>query len=305
MSGAVNVRWPTQRGVGAIERKRRRFGFLLTVPALVCYLILILYPFLSSVVLSFFKSTLMAPDPVYAGFDNFNRLFGDEAFGKAWLRTLVFVVLATSLTLALGLIWAIVLNQGFRGAKLLRAVTLLPWVMPSAVTAMLWAWLLHGQYGVLNAYLGRLDLIDEPIVWLASPIGAMAAIILAKAWLSTALVMTFFLAALQTLPMEQVEAARLDGASNRRVFRYVVLPHLKKTLVVVMVLQAMGNLQQIDVIYAMTSGGPASATSVLSIEVYKTGFQQWNMGLAAAIGVVWFFTISIPAVIYLRTIFRE
>lgn len=132
----------------------------------------------------------------------------------------------------------------------------------------------------------------------------MVAVVLAKTWLSTALAMTFFLASLQTLPMDHVEAARLDGASNLQVMRYIMLPHVRNTLVVVAVLQAMGNLQQIDVIYAMTGGGPARATSVMSIEVYKSAFQSWNLGLASAIGVVWFLTISIPAGIYLRTLFR-
>jgi ABC-type sugar transport system permease subunit len=155
------------------------------------------------------------------------------------------------------------LNQGFRGAKLLRSVSLLPWVMPSAVTAILWAWILNGQYGVLNAYLIQLNIIADPVVWLASPSGAMAAVVLAKSWLSIALVMTFFLASLQSLPMDQVEAARLDGATNMKVIRHVVLPHVRKTAVVVTVLQAMGNLQQIDLIYALTGGGPAGATSVM------------------------------------------
>ena len=287
------------------ERGRRRFGLLLTLPAVAFYLVLILYPFLSSVGLSLFRSTLVAPDPVFRGIDNFVRLADDPGFLAAWLRTLVFVGLATALTVAIGLTWAIVLNQGFRGARMLRSMTLLPWVMPSAVTALLWAWLLNGQYGVLNAYLMRLHLVDAPVVWLASPAGAMAAIVLAKTWLSTALVMTFFLASLQTLPMEQVEAARLDGAGNRNVIRHVILPHVRRTLIVVAVLQAMGNLQQIDVIYAMTGGGPAGATSVMSIEVYKKAFQQWNLGLASAIGVIWFVTISIPATVYLRSIFRN
>ena len=287
------------------NRKRRRFGFFLTMPAFAFYLLLILYPFLTSVGMSFFKSTLTAPEPVFRGLDNFIRLFEDETFISSWWRTLVYVGCTTVLTVCLGLGWAIVLNQGFKGAKILRSLTLLPWVMPSAVTAILWAWLLNGQYGVVNAFLLKIQIIQEPIAWLASATGAMAAIILAKAWLSTALVMTFFLASLQTLPMDQVEAARLDGASNRNVLRYVVLPHVMRTLVVVAVLQAMGNLQQIDVIYAMTGGGPASATTVMSIEVYKTAFQKWNLGLASAMGVIWFLTISIPASIYLRNIFRN
>jgi len=284
---------------------QQRFGFLLTVPALVAYGVLILYPFLNSARLAFYRSTLMAPEPVFRGLENFEQLFGDPDFLLSWLRTLVFVGATTALTVALGLGWAIVLNQGFRGARVLRSLSLLPWVMPSAVTALLWAWLLHGQYGILNAALLTLGVLDQPIAWLATGAWAMAAVVLAKTWLSTALVMTFFLASLQTLSSEQVEAARLDGAADRHVIRYIVLPHVRNTLLVVLVLQAMGNLQQIDVIYAMTGGGPVRATSVLSIEVYKTAFQNWNLGRASAIGVLWFLTIAIPAGIYLRTLFRE
>lgn len=290
---------------GGLLAGQRRFGFWLTVPALLAYAVLIFYPFANSVRLGFFRSTLMAPEPVFRGLENFERLLGDPAFLASWLRTLVFVGATTTLTVLLGLVWAIILNQGFRGAKLLRTLSLLPWVLPSAVTAMLWAWLLHGQYGILNAALLSAGILDEPIAWLATASGAMTAVVLAKTWLSTALVMTFLLAALQSLPKELVEAARLDGAGNRHVIRYVMLPHVRKTLIVVFVLQAMGNLQQIDVIYALTGGGPVRATTVLSIEVYKTAFQNWNVGLAAAIGVLWFLTISIPAGIYLRALFRD
>ncbi len=289
----------------SFRRTENRFGFLIVLPAVIVFTAVILYPFLNSVRLSLFRSTLAAPEPVFRGLDNFARLFSDPAFFQTWLRTLVFVACATGLTFALGLVWAIVLHQSFRGHKLLRALSLLPWVLPSTVTAFLWAWLLHGQVGLLNAGLIRLGAIDAPIVWLSDAAGAMAAVVVAKAWLSTALVMTFFLAALQTLPFELVEAARIDGARDRQVIRHIVMPHLRNTAIVVVVLQAMGNLQQIDVIYAMTGGGPVRATSVLSIEVYRTAFQNWNIGLAAAIGVVWFVTISIPAGIYLRNVFRQ
>jgi multiple sugar transport system permease protein len=290
---------------GSFRQAESRFGLLIVLPAVITFAAVILYPFLNSVRLAFYRSTLTFPEPVFRGLDNFSRLFADPAFHESWMRTIMFVGLTTALTVWLGLIWAIVLNQSFRGHKLLRSLSLLPWVMPSTVTAFLWAWLLHGQVGLLNAALIALGVVDKPIVWLASSSGAMAAVVVAKAWLSTALVMTFFLAALQSLPMELVEAARIDGARDRQVIRHIVLPHLRNTLIVVIVLQAMGNLQQIDVIYAMTGGGPVRATSVLSIEVYRTAFQSWNIGLAAAIGVVWFITISIPAAIYLRNVFRQ
>jgi multiple sugar transport system permease protein len=292
-------------GRGTLKNRQRRFGLLLALPALVAFAGVILYPFGKSIGLSLFRFTLMTPAPVFDGLANFRRLAEEPALLVSWVNTLVFVIGSTLLTFVLGLAWALIVNQSFRGRAVLRAASLLPWVLPSTVTAFLWAWILNGQYGLLNAVLLSLHLIDEPITWLATEGGAMAGVILAKTWLSVPLFMAFFLAGLQGLPQDQVDAARVDGCHNAGVLRFVVLPHLRPTMVIVLVLGAMGNLQQFDVIYAMTQGGPVRATTTLSIEVYRQAFQNWNIGLACAIGVLWFATIAVPAFIYLRALFRR
>jgi multiple sugar transport system permease protein len=133
----------------------------------------------------------------------------------------------------------------------------------------------------------------------------MAAVVVAKVWLSVPLFMAFFLAGLQTVSNDQLDAARVDGCSQWGLLRHVVLPHLVPTLVVVTVLGAMGNLQAFDVIYALTQGGPIKATTMLSVEVYKQAFQNWDMGTASAVGVMWFVTIAVPAGFYLRLLFRR
>jgi multiple sugar transport system permease protein len=255
--------------------------------------------------LSFYRFTLMTPVPVFNGLANFRRLAEEPGMLTTWLNTVVFVAAATGLTFALGLAWALIVDQPFLGRGLLRSASLLPWVLPSTVTAFLWAWILNGQYGLLNALLLTLGVIQEPITWLASETGAMGGVVLAKTWLSVPLFMAFFLAGLQTLPPDQANAARVDGCGNWGVLRYVVLPHLQPTMVIILVLGAMGNLQQFDVIYAMTQGGPVRATTMLSIEVYRQAFQNWNIGLACAVGVLWFATIAVPAFIYLRALFRR
>ena len=122
----------------------------------------------------------------------------------------------------------------------------------------------------------------------------MAAVIVTKAWLSVPLFMAFFLAGLQGVSQDQVDAARVDGCENLGVLRYVVLPHMAPTMIIVTILGAMGNLQAFDVIYALTQGGPIKATTMLSVEVYKQAFQNWDMGTACAVGVLWFVTIAIP-----------
>jgi multiple sugar transport system permease protein len=287
------------------ESAQSRFGFLLTVPALTAFGLLILGPFLYSLWLALNEYTLTSARPTFVGLRNIEKLAADPFFWQSWRTTVLFVVLTTAATTLLGASYALLINEPFRGRALVRAASLLPWVLPSTVTAFLWVWLFHGQYGVINAGLLSLGLIDRPLFWLSDPAGAMLSVIVAKAWLSTPVVMLFVLAALQTLPDEQVEAARIDGAGDMAVVRFVVLPHIRRTLGIVVVLQAMGNLQMFDVIYAMTSGGPVRATTVLSIEVYRRAFESWDLGMAAAVGVYWFATIAIVAVFYLRMLLKD
>jgi multiple sugar transport system permease protein len=205
-------------------------------------------------------------------------------------------------TTGLGTLYALLLNQPIAGRAIIRAASLLPWILPSTVTACLWTWLFHGQYGVINAGLLATGVIDRPFFFLSSAWGAMLAIVVAKVWLSTPLVMLFVLAALQDLPHDQVEAARLDGAGDIAVVRHVVVPHIRRTLLVVLILQALANLQKFDLVYAMTAGGPVRATMLLSLEVYNRAFDRWDVGMAAAIGVIWFATIAVMSFHYLRII---
>jgi multiple sugar transport system permease protein len=296
----------------ALPRRPRRlgtvqawFGFGLTVPALIGFMVLILGPFLASVFYALHEYRIESPVPTYVGLRNLFALWDEPQFWQSWRTTIGYVGVTTALTALLGTAYALLLNEPFRGSAILRSASLLPWVLPSTVTAFLWAWLFHGQYGVVNAGLLSLGILQQPFFWLSTSGGALAAIILAKAWLSTPIVMLFVLAALQSLPSDQVEAARLDGAGDSAVLRYVVLPHISRTLGIVLVLQAMGNLQVFDVIYAMTAGGPVRATTVLSIEVYKRAFEQWNLGMAASVGIIWFVTIASVALMYLRMLLKD
>lgn len=290
---------------GSLKAQERRTGFILLVPALVAFIAIILVPFLQSLKLSFYKFTIDMERPAFTGLDNFGRLLSDPGTATIWLNTLVFVVLTTGATFILGLAWALMMNQTFKGRAFVRAASLLPWVLPTTVTAFLAAWIFNGQYGVLNAVLIQAGIINEPITWLAEEKGAMAAVILTKAWLSVPLFMAFFLAGLQGVSQDQVDAARVDGCENTGVLRYVVLPHLAPTMIIVTILGAMGNLQAFDVIYALTQGGPIKATTMLSVEVYKQAFQNWDMGTACAVGVLWFITIAIPTSFYLRILFKR
>jgi multiple sugar transport system permease protein len=300
IASGLTSRPPPRRG---LRRAESRFGFLLAVPALVAFCVVILYPLLRALFMALHRDSLLVPTPVFIGLGNFQRIFQDPLALRVWVASVIFVVVTTLLAFVLGLTWALLLNQRFRGQGLLRAVSLMPWVLPSTVTGFLWVWMFNGQYGVINAGLVATGLLDAPVTWMATADGAMGAVIIARAWTSLPWFMALFLAGVQTLSQEQVEAARVDGAGNLAVLWHVTLPHLSSTMVIAIILGSIGNLQLFDIIYVMTGGGPVRATTVLSIEVYNQAFRNWNTGMASAIGVLWLLTIAAPVIYYLRLLF--
>ncbi|MCA0449486.1 MAG: sugar ABC transporter permease [Proteobacteria bacterium] len=289
---------------GGLKAGERRVGLLFLAPALIAFATVIAWPFLRALGYAFTRYDLQTPVPRFIGFDNFRMILSTPEILGSFVTTGIYVGLATGFTVLLGFAWAMILNQPFRGRGAIRAISLIPWVLPSTVSAFVWGWIFNSRYGLLNALFLELGLIDHPTAWLSTPNGAMAAVVVTKVWLSIPLFMTFFLAGLQSLDREQIEAARVDGAGNWPVLRDHVLPHLRPVLLVVIVLGVIGNLQHFDTIYALTGGGPVRATAVLSIEVYRRAFDQWDTGLASAIGLLWVATILPAAAYYLRHLLR-
>jgi len=290
---------------GTIAAQERRAGWLFLAPALGAFALVILFPFLRALGLAFTRYDITTPDPIFIGLDNFRAIAASPEILGAFVTTFIYVAGATALTTLLGLAWAIILNQPFRGRTIIRAASLIPWVLPSTVTAFIWGWILHSRFGLLNAAMLGLGVIEHPQAWLSDSTGAMAAVIVTKVWLSVPLFMSFFLAGLQSLDREQLDAARADGAGNFVLLRDHVLPHLRPVLLVVVVLGVIGNLQHFDTVFALTGGGPVRATAVMSIEVYRRAFDQFDLGMASAIGLLWVATIIPAAWFYLRHLLRD
>lgn len=289
---------------GGLKARERRVGWLFLAPALTAFALVILYPFLRALGLAFTRSDLQTPVPVFIGLDNFRTIFASPEILGSFVTTFIYVAAVTAGTVVLGLAWALILNQPFRGQTALRALSLIPWVLPSTVTAFVWGWIFNSRFGVLNALLVSTGTIPFPTAWLSTPTGAMVAIVITKIWFSIPLFMSFFLAGLQGLDRDQIDAARVDGANNWNILTDHILPHLKPVLLVVIVLGVIGNLQHFDTIYALTGGGPVRATSVLSIEVYRRAFDQWDIGMASAVGLLWVATILPAAYFYLRHLLK-
>ena len=280
----------------------RQVGVLLVLPGVAVFIAVILYPFISAIAMSFTDRSLLNPNYDVVGFENYIKVFSDPYFLQTVWTTIVFVVFSTLVPFTLGLIWAIVLNQGFRGSEFLRGVTLVNWIIPGTAIGFLWSWIFNGQYGILNALLMRLGLIDQNLSFLGDTTSALVCVIIARSWQMLPWYMAFLLGGLQGVPLERIEAARIDGANNLQVFRYIVIPGMRQIFFLVLILGAIGNLQHFDIPWTMTQGGPARATTTLSIEVYRTAFKNWKLGQAATVGTIWAILLLVFSIVYLKQV---
>lgn len=280
----------------------RQVGVLLVLPGVAVFIAVILYPFISAIAMSFTDRSLLNPNYDVVGFENYIKVFSDPYFLQTVWTTIVFVVFSTLVPFTLGLIWAIVLNQGFRGSEFLRGVTLVNWIIPGTAIGFLWSWIFNGQYGILNALLMRLGLIDQNLSFLCDTTSALVCVIIARSWQMLPWYMAFLLGGLQGVPLERIEAARIDGANNLQVFRYIVIPGMRQIFFLVLILGAIGNLQHFDIPWTMTQGGPARATTTLSIEVYRTAFKNWKLGQAATVGTIWAILLLVFSIVYLKQV---
>lgn len=275
-------------------------GILLILPGLAAFVTIIMYPFIDAILMSFTNRSLMFPDYDWVQLENYRKVFKDPYFPKTLLTTGIFVLGSTVLPYILGMLWAIVLNQGFRGSEFLRGVTLVNWIIPGTAIGFLWSWIFNGQYGILNNILKTLGILETGIPWLGQTNTALLCVVIARTWQMLPWYMAFLLGGLQSVSLEQVEAAHIDGANNLQTFFQVILPGMKQTAMLVFVLGLIGNLQHFDLPWTMVQGGPARATTTLSIEVYTTAFKNWNMGKAATVGTVWAVLLAAFSTIYLK-----
>lgn len=277
-------------------------GVALILPGLAVFAAIILYPFVDAILMSFTDRSMLYPEYHWVNLENYVKVFRDPYFGKTLLTTALFVLGSTVFPYVLGMIWAILLDQGFRGAELLRGVTLVNWIIPGTAIGFLWSWIFNGQYGILNSVLQSLGILDSGIPWLGQTNTALLCVVVARTWQMLPWYMAFLLGGLQSVPRDQIEAAHVDGSNNWQTFCHVILPGMRQTAFLVFILGLIGNLQHFDLPWTMAQGGPARATTTLSIEVYTTAFKNWNMGKAATIGTIWAILLACFSFIYLRRV---
>lgn len=275
-----------------------RIAWLFLTPMLVVLAAVAAWPLARTIAFSFtdaYLSDLSAWQGV--GLANYVLLAQDPLWWRAVGNTLLFTVVSVSIEAVLGLVIALTLNAHLPGRGLLRAAVLIPWAIPTVISAKMWGWMLNDLYGVVNAVLTGLGLIDEPWAWLGDPVLSMAAVIAVDVWKATPFVALLALAALQTLPEELYDAARIDGAGPVRAFFAVTLPLIRPALLVAVVFRGLDALRVFDVIYVLTGNNANTASMSVYARQQLVEFQDMGYGSAAATCL--FLVVAIVTVVVL------
>jgi raffinose/stachyose/melibiose transport system permease protein len=273
---------------------------------LVIYSVVVVYPMLFSAYLSFFRWDGVAPKKIFVGFQNYVVLLThNEVFWIALKNNAIWLIAALLVPTSIGLGLALVLNSRFRGSHIFRSIFYFPAVLSLAVVGLIWTWIYHPDLGLANQLLDALGLKFLKRNWLSDPQIAIYPVILAATWNAVGLPMLLFLAGLQTIPSELHEAAKVEGASPLQRFWHVTFPLLRETTLIVLAITSINALKAYDIIYAMTNGGPANRTQLLSTWMYFLTYNYNEVGLGTAIAVVLFSLTLIFAIPYIRLMTRK
>lgn len=281
-----------------LTRERIRSAWLFMAPMLVVLALVAGWPLVRTMWFGFTDANLADLEAAaFIGFVNYYYLLTDPDWWNAVWNTLVFTGVSLILETILGMAIALTLNAHFRGRGLLRAAVLIPWAIPTVVSAQMWNWMYHDVFGVINEALKMLGLITEPIAWTASPDTALIAVIMVDVWKTTPFMALLLLAGLQMLPQECYESARVDGIHPVKVFFKVTLPLLKPALMVAIIFRALDALRIFDLIYVMSGNNKDTMSMSVYARQQLVDFQDVGYGSAAA--TLLFLIIALITVIYL------
>ena len=279
---------------------REKSAYLFIAPGLILFSVFTLAALIFAFYLTFHRWSIIEPDKPYVGLTNYDDMIHDERFVQSVLNTVYFTGASVPLTMIIGLVLALLLNQPIRGRAIFRTAYYLPVVTPFVVSALLWKWLYNGQYGLFNYYLLQGHIIDEPLLWLSDKNLAMPAVILMSVWSGVGFSMVIYLAGLQSIPAELYESATLDGAGTLRRIGYITIPLLRPTTLFLLVIGIIGSFQVFTQIFVMTSGGPVNRTTTMVYYMYLWAFKYYDMGYASTLAFALFLMLLVFTALQLR-----
>lgn len=297
------VAHPTQR-VARARFSERWFGALLALPAIISVLAIIVYPLANAFVISFQKYDIFKRTMIFVGFNNYLKLFAEPMFVQSLKVTVIFGTSVLVMATLMGLLFGLLLNETFPGRGFWRAILILPWALPWVIIGLLWGWVVDANFGALNGLLYELGIISKYKPFLASDEWALFFTILATVWRQASLSGILFLAALQAIPPDQYEAAKIDGAGLWDRFQYITVPWLRPTMMIASLINTLYGIMQFDVVFMMTQGGPGDATMLMSIFLYRKTFVSSDLGAGAAVANVLALLALGLALLFVRVLYR-
>ncbi|MFN8593800.1 MAG: sugar ABC transporter permease [Thermomicrobiales bacterium] len=279
-----------------------QFATLLTMPVIVALAVIVGYPTLYSLWMSFHRIDLIFKRTEYVGIKNYTEALASPSFAHALQVTIYYTALVTVFALIIAVGGALILNEKFRGRSLLMTIVILPWAVSLYATAIIWKYLYSPDWGMFNAILLKLGVVDTPFNFLSEKL-AVPAVAVAHAWQIAPLGMYFVLASLQVIPEDLYKAAKVDRLNAWGRFRHVVLPYIKAPLLIVMVLVTVEAARVFDIIFFMTGGGPGDVSTTLTWEVYRVFYKNNQYGQGAALGWLLVILTTIITTIYFLLLF--
>lgn len=282
------------------ERKHRLIGFAFSVPVLVFLVVFVFYPVLYNVWLSFTNASLINKTSRFVFLDNYKKMFGSKLFYKYFWNTCKWTFWSVLGQLGIGLGIALLISRPIKGGTALRSFLLVPYVVPAVTLALVSKWILNSDYGIVSYALQQAGLLEARQSLLALPGPAMFVVVVLNIWRSYPFPMLIYWAALKNIDSALYEAASVDGASKRQTFLYVVLPQLRNTTIVLAVLRTIWTATYYDLIFMVTGGGPAGATTHLPILIHHSSFGSYQIGYAAAISMALGVLMFVCIIFYIK-----
>lgn len=296
---------PEQLPARSRRRRTRRATtvVLYMLPAAILYVVFIFLPVIQAAYYSLFSWSGLGPLTDFVGLRNYMLAFKNPVFIEAFTHNLELLILSLVFQLSLSLVLALVIGKGLPGRVIFRTIFFLPFILSDVVTGVIWTFIYRPDGGI-NVFLQHLIPGYQPQLWLGDPHMVLLAIFVVMIWKYFGLHLVLYVAAIQNIPDEVVEAARIDGASPFQVLRYVTVPLMSSTIRLTILLSAVGSLQYFDLVWVMSGGGPVNASETMTTYLYRYGFQSFAMGYGSSIGVIMFIVCFIFALLYQRFVMR-
>ena len=282
-----------------------RLAYILIAPTAIFLIVFMFYPIMYVFVMSFFRTNKLSDLTRFIGLYNFVDRFQDHEFWMAALRSLIWTTTGVGVKFLVGMLIAVLLNVKYRGRKAARMAFIIPWASSVPISALLWQWVYHPEFGLLNHTLTISGLWTNPPGWLGAPLPAFAACMWVDIWIGIPFFALVFLAGMQSIPQELYESAYIDGAGSIRSFFSITIAGLRELILISTLLSAIWTFNDFNVIYIMTRAGPANSTNILITSVYMSAFVDLHFDWAAVQSVITFLILTIVSVIYARFYFRQ